>query len=501
MLHGDVLGQRARLTPDKTALVYVPTGERLTYRELDDRAARRARLWRDDYGLKHGDRIGVLSANRIEFLEAFFAAGKSGVIIVPIGTRLTPPEVATIAADAGLSMLLHDDQSAATAGAVRNLVSLLYARRLTDPLPGGDDPAPFPPCDPEDVYMLGYTSGTTGRPKGVMIPHRMVAWNAYNTAVCWQLREDDVSPIFTPLYHVGGLAAFLLPLIAIGGTIVLHAGFDAAEVWRTIRDERCTVVLGVPTIWKMLMEAPSFAATDLSHVRWLISGGAPLPAYIIEAYQRRGVVFKQGYGMTEVGVNCFSMTIDESVRKAGSVGKPLMFTDTRIVGGDGRVLPDGEVGELWLRGPHVSQGYWNDPAATAAAFDAEGWFHTGDLARRDGEGFHTIAGRQKDMIISGGVNIYPAEIEGQLLLHPAVRDAAVVGVADDTWGEAGVAFIVADVDPPTPDALACFLLERLAKFKVPRAWVFVDALPRTASGKVIKGELRESYLAAKERHT
>lgn len=501
MLHGDVLGQRARLTPDKTALVVVQTGERLSYRELDDRAARRARMWRDQCGLKKGDRVGVLSANRSEFLEAFFAAGKSGVIIVPIGTRLAPPEVASIASDAGLSMLLHDDQSAATAGAVSRLVSIPYALRLTDAPSGGDHSTPFSPCGPDDVYMLGYTSGTTGRPKGVMIPHRMVAWNAYNTAVCWQLREDDVSPIFTPLYHVGGLAAFLLPMIAIGGTIVLHAGFDAADVWRTIEDERCTVVLGVPTIWKMLMEAPSFAVTNLSRVRWLISGGAPLPAYIIEAYQRRGVVFKQGYGMTEVGVNCFSMTVDESVRKAGSVGKPLMFTDTRIVDGDGRGLPDGEVGELWIRGPHVSQGYWHDPAATAAAFDADGWFHTGDLARRDADGFHTIAGRQKDMIISGGVNIYPAEIEGQLLLHPAVRDAAVVGVADDTWGEAGIAFIVAGAARPTPDALTSFLLERLAKFKVPKAWVFVDALPRTASGKVVKGELRESYLAAKERQT
>ena len=172
-----------------------------------------------------------------------------------------------------------------------------------------------------------------------MVPHRMVAWNGYNTAMCWQLREDDVSPIFTPLYHAGGLGAFLLPIFAIGGTIVLHAGFDAAEIWRTIERERCTVVLGVPTIYKLLMEAPEFATADLSHVRWLISGGAPLPLYIIEAYQRRGVVFKQGYGLTEVGVNCFSMTVEESVRKKGSIGKPMMFTEARAAGDDGARCP------------------------------------------------------------------------------------------------------------------------------------------------------------------
>ncbi len=186
-------------------------------------------------------------------------------------------------------------------------------------------------------------------------------------------------------------------------------------------------MLGVPTIYKLLMEAPEFETVDLSHVRWLISGGAPLPLYIIEAYQRRGVVFKQGYGLTEVGVNCFSMTVDESVRKKGSIGKPMMFTEARAGGEDGAEVPAGEVGELWLRGPHVCKGYWNNPEATAAALDADGWFHTGDLARRDEDGFFYIAGRKKDMLISGGVNVYPAEIEGELLLHPAVQDAAVVG--------------------------------------------------------------------------
>jgi len=329
------------------------------------------------------------------------------------------------------------------------------------------------------------------------VPHRMVNWNGYNTAIGWQLREDDVSPIFTPLYHAGALGAFLTPIIAIGGTIVLHAAFDVAEVWQTLQDERCTVVLGVPTIYKLLMEAPQFETADLSHVRWLISGGAPLPLYIIDAYQRRGVVFKQGYGLTEVGVNCFAMTVEESVRKKGSIGKPLMFTEARAAAEDGTVMPAGEVGELWLRGPHVSKGYWNNPQATAAALDKDGWFHTGDLARRDEEGFYYIAGRKKDMLISGGVNIYPAEIEGELLLHPAVQDAAVVGIPDATWGEVGAAFVVLrEGAAATENELAAFLAERLAKYKLPRRWVFIDALPRTAYGKVVKGELRSRAASA-----
>jgi fatty-acyl-CoA synthase len=318
----------------------------------------------------------------------------------------------------------------------------------------------------------------------------MVAWNGYNTVACWQLREDDISPIFTPLYHAGALGAFLMPIVTIGGTIVLHKGFDPGEIWRTIQAERCTVVLGVPTIWKMLMEAPEFEEVDLSSVRALMSGGAPLPQYIARAYQERGVVFKQGYGLTEVGVNCFSMTVEDSLRKPVSIGKPLMMTEAKLVDARNVEVPCGEVAELLLRGPHVSRGYWNNPEATAAALDADGWFHTGDLARRDEDGLFYIAGRRKDMFISGGVNVYPAEIESALLQHPSVADASVVGVPDDRWGEVGVAFIVARPDTPPSEAdLTAFLEARLARYKLPKQYMTVAALPRTAYGKVQKTEL------------
>jgi fatty-acyl-CoA synthase len=515
-LHGDLLGERARLTPNKTALVFVPTGERFTYAALDARAAVMARVLRERLGLAAGGRFGLLSGNSVPFLDAMFGGIKAGCVSVPMGTRLTVAEMEYLVADSGMRALLVGPgfETAAAALAAKFLELMLVALPSADAeaLPGACRydaeaaelaPSVFrrEPRGPEDLCMLLYTSGTTGRPKGVMVPHRMVSWNGINTALSWQLREEDVSSIYTPLYHAGGLGAFLTPVMAAGGTIVLHAGFDPAEIWRTIAAERCTVVLGVPTTWKLLAEAPEFETADLSSIRWLISGGAPLPLHVIETYQRRGVVFKQGYGLTEVGVNCFAMTVEESIVKKGSIGKPMMFTEAKLEDEAGEAVLDGEVGELCLRGPHVCLGYWNNPEATAAALEESGWFHTGDLARRDADGFCTIAGRKKDMLISGGVNVYPAEIEGELLLCSGVADAAVVGIPHETWGEVGVAFVVrrpgSEGSTATPAAMTAALEAKLARYKVPKEFVFVEALPRTAYGKVVKGELREAYLRSK----
>jgi fatty-acyl-CoA synthase len=509
VLHADVLGERARITPDRLAVVDVTTAQRLTYRQLDERATACARAWQESLGLRPGDRVALLSGNRVEFLDAFFAAARSGIVLVPLGTRLTPSELGDILADCEPRALLYDGAHEEVVRDLSDQVSLTYSialdgaagadrlshEALVEPLRGGGFRRPR--LDPESACCLLYTSGTTGKPKGVIVPHRMVAWNGYNTAISWQLRDDDVTSVFTPLYHAGGLGAFVVPILTVGGTVILHHGFDPTEIWETIARERCTVVLGVPTIFKRLAEAPQFETADLRHVRWLISGGAPLPLHIIRAYQARGVAFKQGYGLTEVGVNCFTMTIEDSVRKAGSVGRPLMFTEARVADALGRDMADGEVGELLLRGAHVCRGYWNQPEATAASLDAGGWFHTGDLARRDTEGFSYIAGRQKDLLISGGVNVYPAEIEAELLLHESVEDAAVVGIPDATWGEVGVAFLV--IRPgragPSADEWSRFLGRRLARYKHPRAYVAVEALPRTAYGKVMKGPLRDRYLA------
>ena len=510
MIAADVLGERARLTPDAPALVVVDPPLRLAYRELDERAVRCALVWRA-LGLAPGDRVAILAHNRVEYLDAFFAAGKTGTILVPLGTRLTAFELAPILADSGARAVFYDGAFAETVGALRaaaaaveRWIALDAPQTPADPgyaaLAAAADPAGFRPTRsaPEDVYCLLYTSGTTGRPKGVMIPHRQVAWNGYNTACGWQLSADDVSPIFTPLYHAGGLMAFLGPIFTAGGTIVLHRSFDPGEIWRTVERERCTVILGVPTIWKLLMEAPEFATADLSSVRALYSGGAPLPTWIAEAYQARGVVFKQGFGMTEVGVNCFAMTVADSVARRGSIGKPMMHTEVRLAGEDGEEVPAGEVGELWFRGPHVSLGYWHRPEETAAAYRPDGWFRSGDLARRDEDGFYYIAGRRKEMFISGGVNVYPAEIEAVLLQHPGVRDAALVAVDDPTWGEVGIAF-VAPLAPGSAGAesVLAFLAERLARYKLPRAVVEVAEIPRTAYGKIVRAALAERYLAAR----
>jgi fatty-acyl-CoA synthase len=511
MICADIVGERSRLSPDRTAVVEVASGTRVSYRELDRRASICARAWLYALGLRPGDRLGILSGNRLEFLDAFFAAAKSGIILVPLGTRLMASELASIAADCELSALMYDGEYAATARELGTLCDvgrlvvldaetangdLVWQELLTAVGDGEFVPGP---CAPEDPYCLLYTSGTTGRPKGVITPHRMVAWNAYNTVSCWQLSEQDVSPIFTPLYHAGGLGAFLTPIILAGGTIVLHREFDAAEVWRVIEEERCTVVLGVPTIWKLLSEAPEFATADLGHVRWFISGGAPLPRHLVEVFKERGVVLRQGYGLTEVGVNCFAMSDEEAWEKAGSIGRPLMFTQARVVDLDGREIPPDEVGELCFRGPHVCAGYWNNAEATAEAFDSDGWFHTGDMACRDADGFYYIAGRAKDMFISGGVNVYPAEVENMLLQHPSLADAAVVGVPHLTWGEVGVAFVVpAEGASPTAEEMAEFLGSRLARYKIPKDFRSVDVLPRTPYGKVVKGELLELWKKEEE---
>jgi fatty-acyl-CoA synthase len=394
------------------------------------------------------------------------------VVLVPLSTRLTEPERAALIKDAGVGLVMDG--------------------RALDDIPPGNFTAVR--CDPEDLWCLLYTSGTTGRPKGVMLPHRMIIWNGYNTVASWQLREDDIAPVFTPMYHAGGLAVFLTPLFVIGGTVVLHDRFDASEVWRTVERERATLLFGVPTIFKMMQEAPEFSSADVGSVRWCISGGAPLPRYLIDQYEQRGLVFKQGYGLTEAGVNCFAMTAEEAACKAGSIGKPMMFAETRICDKDGRELPRGETGELWLRGPHVCAGFWNQPDATAAAIGADGWLRTGDLAHCDAGGFFYIDGRIKDMYISGGVNVYPAEIENALLQHADVKDAAVLGVGDATWGEVGVAFVVRREQATVPEAeLLRFLEGKLARYKLPKSVQFLEVLPRTAYGKVVKPELREWY--------
>jgi len=450
-----------------------------------------------------GDRVCILSENRVEYVDAFWAAGKSGIIFVPLGTRSTARELQQILADCGPRCLMYSARYEKLAKELQQLVPFEHIISLDaeDTIPAAVSYARAidwvrpdtlsTRLQPEDIFCLLYTSGTTGRPKGVMIPHRQIAWNAYNTVVSWQLRQSDRVQVYTPMYHAGGLTVFMTPLFAIGASIVLHDGFDVAEILRACRDYECTILFGVPTIFKMLFDSPEFAALDCKRLRWCASGGAPLPLQLLRAYQERGLVFRQGYGLTEVGVNCFAMSDEDSLRKSGSIGKPMMFTAAKLLDAQGNQVATDEVGELCLRGPHVCRGYWNNPAATARALDAERWFHTGDLARCDEEGFFYIAGRSKDMIISGGVNIYPAEIEKELLDHPAIAEVSVMGATDEKWGEVPVAFVALKSGAAaSADELVEFLRPRINKIKLPRQVIFTEALPRNAYGKVLKLELQ-----------
>jgi fatty-acyl-CoA synthase len=509
VLHADVLAERARLTPEREAIIELASGTRLTYGELDARVDRVAAALVCGLELAVGDRVAVLSDNSLRYVELFFAAVRSGLVLVNVNTHLAAREVSTVLRDSEARVLLYGDSHAELSAKVdapelERALSLEAGgdRDGLDGLDGliaraSENDLPRHRPQPDDTCALIYTSGTTGTPKGVMLTQRMIGWNAVNTVVGWQLRDDDVTSVFTPLYHAAGFGVFLLPLFSIGGRVVLHRGFDAAEVLRTLDAERVTVVLGVPTIFERLAEEAVFDQVDLSPLRWAISGGAPLPRYLIDRYATRGVVLKQGFGMTEAGVNCFAMSCAEATAKAGSIGKPLPFTEARIVDRAGAPLPADEVGRLQLRGPHLCKGYWQNPQATADAFDAQGWFDSGDLARIDDQGYFYIAGREKDMYISGGVNVYPAEIEAALLAHPGVLDAAVVGVPDARWGEAGVAFVVRrEIGGETVDEqrLRAAIGEQLARYKLPKALRFIDALPRSDYGKVQKDLLRREHI-------
>lgn len=505
MITGDILGERTRLTPDAIALIDASTGRQFTYAQLHERALRCARVWADHCSLRHGDRVCILSENRLEYVDAFWAAGKSGVILVPLGTRSTAHELSQVLADCQPRCLMYSARFEKLAHELLALAPVEFSFHLDSESTSGPhelsyrrttaETRPEPLAAnivPEDIFCLLYTSGTTGRPKGVMIPHRQIASNAYSTALSWQLRQTDRVQVYTPMYHAGGLTVFMTPLFAIGGSIVLHDGFDPVALLRALTEYRCTILFGVPTIFKMLLETPELTSTDFSHLRWCCSGGAPLPLEILHAYQRRGFVFRQGYGLTEVGVNCFAMTDEDSVRKAGSVGKPMMFTEAKLLDPQGHRVAANEVGELCFRGPHVCGGYWNNPSFTAQSLDSDGWFHTGDLARSDEDGFFYIVGRSKDMIISGGVNIYPAEIEKELLAHPSIAEACILGTPDEKWGEVPVAFIaLKPVRSATAAELLDFLRPKISKIKLPREIIFLDALPRNAYGKVLKLDLQQ----------
>lgn len=500
---GEWLARRELLTPEKLALVDIETWQRLTYRLLNLRACALATVLQEKYGVKQGERVAVLAFNAPEYLDAFFACALLGAILVPLNVRLTARELITVLSDCTPALLLHDEAHQQKATDISITMNEQRAELLQllsfAAFPGADAELaaraiPFHTRDGEEAALILYTSGTTGIPKGAMLSHRMLTWNAINTQISWGLRDSDITPTFAPFFHAGGLNVLTTPLYHCGGTVVLLRSSAPAVVLRAIEQERCTIVFAVPTVFQMLMEHPDFETCDLSSVRFCVTGGSSCPLPVIQKYASRGLIFRQGYGLTEVGVNCFSLAPEDALRKAGSVGKPVFHSQARIVNEEGHDVPPGVVGELLLAGPHVCSGYWKQPEATAEA-QLEGWWRTGDLVFRDDEGYYYIVGRKKDMLISGGENVYPAEVEGVLATHPAIAEVAIIAQPDARWGESGLAVVV----PRMPGSLAAeevlaFCSDKLARYKIPRRVVFTDALPRNAMGKVLKAELRKRYV-------
>ena len=496
----DWLARRAVLSQDKVAVIDLTTGAELTYRQLDERATRLANSLRETRHVRSGDRIAVLSTNRAGILEAFFAAAKLTAVLVPLNYRLTVSELDYILVDCQPNVMLYETAFAATVKELRrrvvhqalafddDSVGLCYEQALADSSAKKIEVEAF---DPEMPALIIYTSGTTGHPKGAVLSHRMLAWNSINTNLAWDIVSTDITTVHAPLFHTGGFNVLTLPLLHIGASLRIMPTFDAARVLEVIEQYRCTIFFGVPTMFQMMLESPRFATTDFSSVRYFISGGAPCPVPLIEAYQRRGVSFVQGYGLTEVGPNCFKLGLEDAMRKAGSIGFPTFHSEARIIDENGRDVARGEIGELILRGGHVCSGYWRNNEATAAAL-CDDWFYTGDLARQDDEGYYYIAGRAKDMIISGGENIYPSEVEAVLHEHPAIASAALIGLPDSKWGEKPVAVVIANKNSTvTSEEILEFCSGKLARYKIPKQVFFVEEFPLLASGKVYKRVLRE----------
>jgi len=504
----DLLTKRAELTPHRTALVELESGLRFTFNELNTRSNRLANFMHSKLGVQPGDRVAILAKNSVAYVDLLYGLPKIGAIFAPFNWRLTAHELIYMVQDLQPKVLICEPEFAGLVEEMRPHIQVEHYVSLNGEAKAGwqdyavglaaasaGEPE-RPPLDGETPYAILYTSGTTGRPKGAVLPHRQVLWNAINTVISWGLTENDISPVYTPLFHTGGLFVFLTPLFYVGGSIILARDFDPVHSLKWITAEKCTVILGVPTLFQMWMESEYFAEADFSHVRFFISGGAACPPPLMKAWRAaKGIVFRQGYGLTEVGVNCFTMSDEDSVVKLSSVGKPIFHSKMRIIDPvTGAEMPLGQAGELLIWGPHVCAGYWRNPQATAESI-TDGWFHTGDMAHRDEDGFFYIDGRYKDMIKSGGENIYAAEVEAVFREHPSVKDAALLGKPDTTWGEVGLMLVVLkDGQTASEDDLKEFCRERLAKFKVPKEVFFVETLPYSPYGKVEKTRLREQYL-------
>ena len=501
---GGWVATRAFLSGDRLALV--DGNRRLTYAELDRNIDQLARALRA-LGVRQGDRVAGLLLNSTAFLETMLATAKLGAVFVPMNVRLGPAEVAYLLVDSGSDTFVYSAplapvaRAAVTADGVRVRSRLVVGGEPEDGeldyeqvLSSGDPRPVDTDVDRRDLSCLMYTSGTTGRPNGAMLTHDNHLWNVVNSLSFGRgLRESDVTVTVAPMFHIGGLGVHTLPLLYVGGTNVLLPSFDPLRTVEAMSRERTTVQFMVPAMWAALMSVPGLDDFDLSSLELAVSGGAPCPLPVIDFFQGKGLPFQEGFGMTETAPGVSVLDADHVKEKAGSIGRPMFHVRARIVDDADRDVRTGEVGELVLRGPNVFAGYWGLPEATAEAFRGGG-FHTGDLGRMDPEGFMTLVDRKKDMIITGGENVYPIEAEQVLYRHDSVREVAVVGVPHDRWGETPVAVVaLQDGAATTAEELIAYARERLAHFKCPTRVEFVAELPRNATGKVLKTVLRQQH--------
>ena len=490
----DWLDKRAKLTPDSVALIDYASGAETTFAEWNARANQTANFL-SGLGVSKGDRVAVYASNRPEYLDLFWAAPKIGAILQNLNWRLTVHELEGIVASGAPRVLVYSEDWRPQVEQLKPTFSTVeHVVAMTRPGPGERDfserdalssgPAATPELAMDDPWGIYYTGGTTGLPKGAILTHGNVTWNSVNTIASWGISGQHKAALQLPFFHIGGPNIFMAPLVHVGGATILCRGFDPDETFDLVERSGITHYVAVPTMFQMLQDHPRWEQADFSKLELVISGGAPCPLPVMQKFWERGVDFKMGYGLTEASGNNFWLPPELVRRKTGSVGYPIFHIDMKIIHDNGDKCADGEAGELLIRGPHVVAGYWRNPEATKDTI-RDGWLHTGDIAVRDEDGCYSILGRSKEMFISGGENVYPAEIESVLLAHPKVLDAAVVGVPHETWGEVGRAFLVVD-EGYSEDGLRAFLDERLARYKLPRSIVLLDALPLTAIGKIDK---------------
>ncbi|MFC5722333.1 long-chain fatty acid--CoA ligase [Streptomyces gamaensis] len=483
--------RRARKTPHRTALLHEeqPT----TYARLHDRVTRLAHLLRA-HGVRQGDRVAFLGPNHPAHLETLFAAGTLGAVFVPLNTRLATAELRHQLRDSGARILLTVRHPAAAELDAQTEVLEAEGDTYETLLAGSRTEQLDQPVGPDDLCMIMYTSGTGGRPKGAVLTHGNILWNSLNVLVDADLTTDETTLVSAPLFHTAALNMTCLPTLLKGGTAVLESAFDPARTLELVQRHRITCLFGVPAMYDAIAAAPGWDDADLSSLRTLMCGGAPVPDRTIRRYLDRGLTFVQGYGMTEAAPGVLLLDRHDVATHAGSAGVPHFFTDVRLLRPDGEPVAPGEAGEVLVAGPNVTPGYWGRPQDSADAFRDGRWFRSGDLATVDADGWYHLVDRLKDIFISGGENVCPAEVETALLDHPAVAECAVFGVPDTTWGEVGRAVVVLRPGhSASAGELTAHLDGRLARYKIPKSVVFTDSLPRNGAGKLLKGPLREAY--------